>query len=792
MNVCVVGLGLIGGSVALAAKARGMHVFGVDLDRSAQARARMSGAFVGVYSSFDALWRENPASFNDMVVVIATPPRSAFLILSEIGFILQDNMHIAITDVNGAKTKILHDAEQALGDYASLFIGAHPLIGLQKIGFVHADKNLFAQKKVVLCPSKSTSKTALARVQNFWQNLGASTHLISVAEHDKVLAKTSHLPHFLSYAFIKGLSPSEANYSDSSLYNTASMAGGDPLLWQDIFLDNRVAVLFAIDDYMATLTKARDLLIKNDRTALQKWLQEAHASYSAIADKLSSEKLSSEKLSSDKLSSEKISSGTPSSIDTHSIATPAQVSVVTPNDSPSDKYIIDESLLDLQLDSNDLMYHILPANPIKGRLRVPGDKSISHRAIILGALATGVTRVRGLLLGDDVLCTQEAFRMMGVRIEQHGDATLIKGVGLAGLSAPNGALHMGNSATSMRILMGVLASQSFTSVMIGDESLTRRPMARIAKPLAMMGAQIAMNGDTAPVRIKGTTLKAIDYPLPQPSAQLKSAVIMAALRARGETIIYEPAPSRDHTERMLRAFGYDIKYESGVIGLSGGGDLTACSIDVPADISSAAFFMVAAAISQGGSITLNEVGVNPTRTGVIDILRQMGADISIKNERLMGEEPVADITVNASDLVGVQINPKIVPLAIDEFPVLFIAAACAKGTTRLTGASELRIKESDRIKAMATGLLELGIECRILEDGIEINGKTSRHVFCGGTIDSQNDHRVAMSFAIASVRASAPIVVQGAQSISTSFPDFERLANSVGLNIRAVHSGFLD
>ncbi len=432
----------------------------------------------------------------------------------------------------------------------------------------------------------------------------------------------------------------------------------------------------------------------------------------------------------------------------------------------------------------DLTFVAEPGGALRGRIRVPGDKSISHRAIMLGALADGATAIDGFLEGEDCLATLRAFRAMGVRIDgpDRGRVT-VQGVGLRGLRAPDGPLDMGNSGTSMRLMSGILAGQAFDTVLTGDASLTRRPMRRVTEPLARMGARIdGTERGTAPLRIRGgQRLTGIDYPLPVASAQVKSCLLLAGLYAEGVTRITEPAPTRDHTERMLEGFGYPLAREGGrTVAVTGRGRLTGTEIDVPADISSAAFFLVGASIAPGSDLVLEHVGVNPTRTGAIDILRLMGADIEWLNPRLAGGEPVADLRVRHAPLHGIRIPAELVPLAIDEFPALFVAAACAEGETVLTGAAELRVKESDRIQVMADGLAALGIAAAPTPDGIVIRGGA----LSGGTVDSHGDHRIAMSFAVAALRARGPIRIGDCANVNTSFPGFAALAREAGLAVR--------
>jgi 3-phosphoshikimate 1-carboxyvinyltransferase len=431
-----------------------------------------------------------------------------------------------------------------------------------------------------------------------------------------------------------------------------------------------------------------------------------------------------------------------------------------------------------------ISFHVESGGALRGRLRVPGDKSMSHRAIMLGALAEGATTIAGFLEGEDCLATLRAFRAMGVRIDgpEQGRVT-VQGVGLEGLRAPVEPLDMGNSGTSMRLMSGLLAGQAFDTVLTGDASLTRRPMRRVTEPLARMGARIeTTEPGAAPLRIQGgQRLVGIDYRLPVASAQVKSCLLLAGLYAEGVTRVTEPTPTRDHTERMLEGFGYPVTRESHrTVALTGGGRLIATAIDVPADVSSAAFFLVGASIAPGSDLMLEHVGVNPTRTGVIDILRLMGADIEVLNPRLAGGEPVADLRVRHAPLCGIRIPEELVPLAIDEFPALFVAAACAEGETVLTGAEELRVKESDRIQVMADGLNALGIVARPTPDGMIIRGGP----LSGGVVDSRGDHRIAMSFAIAALRAGGPIRIRDCANVNTSFPGFVPLARTVGLAVR--------
>ena len=422
-----------------------------------------------------------------------------------------------------------------------------------------------------------------------------------------------------------------------------------------------------------------------------------------------------------------------------------------------------------------------PGGQVGGEIRVPGDKSISHRAAMLGAIAEGTTEIRGFLEGADCMATLDAVAAMGIAIERPGAGVVrIRGAGLGGLRAPSAALDLGNSGTSMRLLAGLLAGQGFDAILIGDASLMSRPMERVAAPLRRMGADVRTNEGRPPIAIHGgRPLKGVDHRLDVPSAQVKSALLLAGLQAAGRTRVREPAPSRDHTERMLEAFGVKVDRAAGEVAVAGGARLHAARIDVPGDFSSAAFFIVAALIAGREPLTLLDVGVNPTRTALIDILRLMGADIRVNNRTDAESEPRADIQVHPGGLRGIAVPESLVPAALDEMPVLFAAAAVADGDTIVSGAGELRVKESDRLAVMARGLASLGISVETRPDGLRIRGGTVG----GGGVDSQGDHRIAMAFAVLGARARAPIAIDDAQNVATSFPGFTDLAQAVGLGL---------
>lgn len=423
-----------------------------------------------------------------------------------------------------------------------------------------------------------------------------------------------------------------------------------------------------------------------------------------------------------------------------------------------------------------------PVASVVGDITVPGDKSISHRALMLGAIATGTTTISGFLDAEDCLSTLKAMQSLGVLIEGPVEQrVVVHGVGKYGLKKPSKTIDCGNSGTSMRLLAGLLAGQSFDSVLDGDNSLRKRPMERVSRPLVQMGAVITTSEGKPPLSIcGGAYLTGITYEMPEASAQVKSCLLLAGMYADGETTVIEPGLTRDHTERLLTSFSYPIqKTENGIV-INSEGECVGTDVIVPGDISSAAFFIVAATITPGSDLIIRNVGINSTRIGVLEILKLMGANIALINKRLCGEEPVADLHVKYAPLEGIDIPVSLVPLAIDEFPAIFIAASCANGRTKLQGARELRVKESDRIAVMVEGLQTLGIDAATLDDGVIINGGKLQ----GGVVNSYHDHRIAMAFAIAGCVAEEPVLIRDCQNVLTSFPNFLQTANKAHMNMR--------
>lgn len=735
-RVVVIGVGLIGGSLAKAAKIAGAAKWVTGVGRNEDNLKR--AVQLGVIDDY----RLDPAAAvkgADMVV-IATPVLSIRRVLTQIHEAL--DKQTIVTDAGSAKGIVVEAVKEVMGEVPDNFVPGHPIAGSEKSGIDAVDETLYQQHKVILTPLPNTAKPALKAVTQLWQAVGAQVLEMDVEHHDQVLAATSHLPHLLAYSLVDTLAKQDENqeifrYAAGGFRDFTRIASSDPTMWHDIFLANRQAVLDSLDKFSQGVDELRAALEQDDSQRMMGIFTRAKAARDHF---------------------------------TKLLAQRAYVESMT---------------------ESDMTFFAKQGEPLSGSIRVPGDKSISHRSIMLGALAEGETEVEGFLEGEDSLATLQAFRDMGVVIEGPLRGKVkIYGVGLHGLAKPPGALYLGNSGTSMRLLAGLLSAQPFDVELTGDDSLSGRPMERVAKPLREMGAEIVTRDGKPPMKIKGgRTTQGINYRLPVASAQVKSSLLLAGLYAEGATSVTEPAPTRDHTERMLSGFGYQVKVKQKSdlereINLSGGGKLSGANIDVPADISSAAFFMVAASIVPGSDLTLEHVGINPTRTGVINILRQMGADIELNNERTAGGEPVADIRIRHARLKGIDIPQDQVPLAIDEFPVLFVAAACAEGRTVLTGAEELRVKESDRIQVMADGLVALGVEATATQDGMVIEGGT----IGAGTVDSHGDHRIAMAFAVAALAAQGTIEIHNCANVATSFPNFVELANRVGMNIRLEQS----
>ncbi|WP_404363381.1 bifunctional prephenate dehydrogenase/3-phosphoshikimate 1-carboxyvinyltransferase [Marinobacter sp.] len=728
-RVAVIGLGLIGGSLASAIRRGHLAEWVVGADQRGDDLTL--GLKLGIID--EAAESVAAAVKGADLVVVAVPVRSTEEVLREIKPWLEEGA--LLTDVGSTKASFVDAVATVFGSCPVSVIPGHPIAGSEKSGITAANPDLFLGHKVILTPPEPVDPVLLRRLSNLWEGCGARVLTMSVAHHDEVLAATSHLPHLIAFSLVDTLAGEDENldifrYAAGGFRDFTRIAASDPVMWHDIFLSNQQAVLRVIDHFTHDLGLLRTAIAEQDSATMLRVFSRAKAARDHFSRMLSGK-----------------------------------------------AYVTTTS-------EKQITFHLSPGGSVSGDIRVPGDKSISHRSIMLGALADGITEVKGFLEGEDSLATLQAFRDMGVTIEGPDNGHVrIHGAGVDGLQAPRGPLYLGNSGTAMRLFSGLLAPQRFDSELTGDASLTKRPMGRVADPLKSMGALITTaEGGRPPLKIKGgQKLRGIHYDMPVASAQVKSCLLLAGLYAEGTTSVTEPAPTRDHTERMLAGFGYEVRRDGATASVTGGGRLTATTIDVPADISSAAFFLVAASIAPGSDLTLRHVGMNPTRVGVINILRLMGASIEVLDEREVGGEPVADLRVRSSALQGIDIPLSDVPLAIDEFPVLFIAATCASGTTVLRGAEELRVKESDRIQVMADGLARLGVVTEVTEDGIVIKGAQK---IGAGRVDSHGDHRIAMAFAVASLVSEGDIEVTDCANVATSFPGFVELAGGVGINIR--------
>ncbi|MFL0809509.1 MAG: bifunctional prephenate dehydrogenase/3-phosphoshikimate 1-carboxyvinyltransferase [Agarilytica sp.] len=737
-KLVVIGLGLIGGSLAAAAKKRGLckEVVGVARRQETCDKALNLNIVDRATTSLESIAKELS---QDDLIFIAVPTLSVKKVLQQVHACVATD--VTITDGASVKGSVREDVEHVYGEQVAQVVLAHPIAGSEKSGVEASDAELYDKHRVILTPFECNTEKHLNKVAHLWQGVGAEVVEMDIDEHDIILGATSHLPHVIAYSLVDTLAHDNQNenifrYAAGGFRDFTRIASSDAIMWRDIMLANKDAVLHSLDMFSDNLARLREAIVQQNSNDITGVFTRAKAARDRFTASISHQSYSSKMQNTE----EKL-----------------------------------------------ITYKVAPGGKVQGSIRVPGDKSISHRSIMLGAIAEGTTHIQGFLEGEDALATLQTFRDLGVVIEgpEEGCVT-VNGVGLNGLEPPTGTLYLGNSGTSMRLLSGLLAGQNFDCELTGDDSLTKRPMSRVANPLRDMGAEIeTAEQGRPPLKITGKrTLKGIDYKLPMASAQVKSCLLLAGLYSQGETVVTEPAPTRDHTERMLRGFGYEVKTEGNRISLQGGGKLTARDIDIPADISSATFFLVAAAITPGSDLTLTHVGINPTRVGVLNILKLMGANLSLQNEREVGGEPVADIHIQYAPLKGIDIPEEQVPLAIDEFPALFIAAACAEGTTTLSGAEELRVKETDRIQAMAEGLAAIGVACETKEDGIVIQGGD----IIGGTVESHHDHRIAMSFTVAALRSKGEITVNNCANVATSFPNFTDLARSVGISLEMNHS----
>nr|WP_054340057.1 bifunctional prephenate dehydrogenase/3-phosphoshikimate 1-carboxyvinyltransferase [Neptunomonas antarctica] len=726
-RVLIIGLGLIGGSLAKALKNKRFARVIAGYDRNSD--DLQQGLDLEIID--EAVSDLTTAVSTADIIVLAVPVKATEAVLSAIKPYL--NVNTVITDAGSTKANVIQAAQKVFGSVPVNFIPGHPIAGSEKSGVASSDEKLFVKHKVILTPLAESNKSATRLIARMWQSTGAEVLQMGVERHDEVLAATSHLPHILAFSLVDTLAKEQDStdifrYAAGGFRDFTRIAASDPTMWHDVCIANKQELINQIDNFTDGLAVLRQAIVTSDSQSMLGIFTRAKSAREHF---------------------NKMLSGTAYS-QTHN--------------------------------NLHVTFHVRAGSALHGRIRVPGDKSISHRAVMLGALAEGVTNISGFLESEDSMATVQAFRDMGVVIEgPHQGKVKIYGVGLHGLYSPPGPLYLGNAGTSLRLLSGLLAAQAFDCVLLGDKSLSRRPMERMAEPLRKMGASIETATDGfAPVVIKGgQTLMGIDYQMPVASAQVKSGLLLAGLYARGTTCIKQPAMTRDHTERMLRSFGVELNTHNGEVSIASGQILTATDLEIPADISSAAFFIVAAAIIPDSDLIIEQVGVNPGRAGVLQILQLMGADVTLENHTQRSGEPVADIHVRYAPLTGITIPEALVSVAIDEFPAIFVAAAAAKGTTCLSGVGELRYKESDRIQAMTEGLTRMGIDITVNGDVILIKGGELQ----GAKICSFNDHRIAMAFAIAGTIATSEVMIEDCNYVATSFPDFIEVAQKAGIRI---------
>lgn len=730
-NIIIVGMGQMGGSLAMAIKKYKLSkkVIGYDISQPSLDHAVKNKLISHGETDLQLLGKEKLGA-KDMIIIAAHLSATEEIVKS-----IDLSKDMLIMEIGSAKSYIygIYKHHLANTQAAQNFIPVHPLAGKEKNGFANAQADLFEQKKCILVPLETNNPTQVYKVAEFWQAINCSVSYMALSWHDKVFSYTSHLPHLLAYSLMETMNNERNykdlfNYSGGGLQDFTRIASSDENMWADIFMANRQNLLRALGNFQILLGDTRASLQSNDKQAIIERIKQSRKSRKFLE-------------------------------------------VITDKAEYKDP-------------SDETDYIVSPSEALQGELTVDEDKSISHRSVIIGSLANGTTTISNFLPAEDTINTLNICRELGANIKASPNyrTIKIKGGGIDSLSKADHGLDCGNSGTAARLLCGLLSAQQFSSQICGDPSLNTRPMARVIKPLTKMGATIyARNDNGLPLLIMGKRqLNVISYTMPIASAQIKSAIILAALYTKGQTVIKGARGTRDHTERMLKNFGYKLdKAKNGDVAINGLQKLNAATVNIPADISSAAFFMVAAVITPNSSLQLKNVGINPTRTGIIDILKAMGADLEVVNQRQFGNEPVADIHVNHSEIKGIDIRQELVTLAIDEMPIVMIAAAYAKGTTRISGAAELRVKETDRIVAMVDGLKKINIKAKATADGAVIEGGKPD----GGEVDSYKDHRIAMSFAIAACASKKPIHITRCANVRTSFPNFVSCANKVGIAI---------
>jgi len=713
-RVAIVGVGLIGGSLGLALRRAGLAGEIVGIGRSQQ------NLDVALARGIVDRAGQDPALVTGCdLVLLATPGASLAPLAAAIAPHLSADA--IVTDAGSVKASVVRDCTAALAGRAR-FVGAHPIAGTEDSGAAAADADLFRGARCVLTPVAASDPSAVARVHALWQAVGMQVVEMSPEQHDELLALTSHVPHLLAFALTAaaeaqrsagGGAPDPFALAGPSFRDATRVAASSPEMWRDILLGNATAVRRALQAVRARLDELDGAIASGDGVHLSALIASVRAAKRA------------------------------------SVAS----ATVTPS-----------------ADEPPTVVTVAPAaGPLRGDVEVPGDKSIAHRALLFGGIAHGTTVIRGMGQGQDNRSTMHVLRGLGVEVVREGGEVRVTGKGFDGLRAPDAVLDCGNSGTTMRLLAGILAARPFSATLDGDASLRKRPMRRIVEPLSRMGAVFESDDGRPPVTVHGRTLAAREFRLSVASAQVKTALILAGLQTTGRTVVEEPGASRDHTERLLPAFGAHVERPApNVVAVSGPQRLSACRIEVPGDPSAAAFWLVAGSIVPGSRVVVRGVSMNATRIGAVDVLRAMGARITAHERPPLGDEPVADLEVEATTLHGTVVAGDAMLRAIDEFPVLAVAAAAATGTTRFADGAELRVKESDRIAAMATGLARLGIAVEESADGLVVHGGS----LGGGEVESHADHRIAMAFVVAALAASGPVTIHGADAIAVSDPGF--------------------
>lgn len=733
-KLVVIGLGLIGGSLAAAAKKRGLctEVLGVARRDEVCAQAIALDVVDRATTELKKFAAELGAGD---VIFIAVPTLTVGQVLADIRACISDD--VTITDGASVKGSVAADVKRLWGGMPANVVLGHPIAGSEKSGVEAANPDLYERHRVILTPTAATGADHLARVTQLWQAVGAEVLHLDIQEHDDILAATSHLPHVIAYSLVDTLAHDSQNqnifrYAAGGFRDFTRIASSDAIMWRDIMLANREAILQAIDLFALNLAGLRTAIQAGDAKHLTGVFSRAKAARDHFT-KMLAQKAYREPL------------------------------------------------------ADKTCYRVAPGDPLEGSLVLPGDKSIAHRAIMLAAIAEGVSHLRGVTESEHTLASIQAFRDMGVVIDgpHHGEVT-VYGVGLHGLKPPAGALYLGNSAISLRLLLGLLAGQGFAVELAGDRALNQRPLQRVVEPLTQMGAQLqATAGCKAPVQIAPSApLQAITYTLPVASAQVKSALLLAGLYAQGTTKVVEPAELGDHTERMLAVFGVTVVRQGTEVSICGGQTLRAADCEVPGDFSAALFFIGAALVVPGSSLTLARVGINPTRIAAVDALRSLGADIRIINESAVGGEPWADIRAQASKLRGAVLPASLVQQLADELPSVVVLAALGAGQTVLEGAEQAFAKDAARLHALLQGLGALGLSAELTGGNLVVHGATPQTA----ELDCAGEPTLALALALAGLACEGGALVKNCGALSEALPGFASLALRAGISLDVFNS----